>query len=251
MESAAKAPGKVAKLRDFADQKLGAKSHIEALVSHVARAVNRHKMDYGQLRYVFRQVRLRCEIEVPTTNGRRLKELPTGEELVRFYCAIENPMHRLVFEMLEQSGLRVSELCALQVARIDFAENLIFVSLGKGKKDRVTVMGNRLKEKLQLYLQGKKNRYLFETIRHTRFSTRRIEQLCARYKRKSGIEKELTPHTLRHVWNTRLAEAGVSEERRAILAGHENSETQRIYTHLSAGGLKDEIVAVLDKISRR
>lgn len=240
----------VPKLQDFADQRTGAKSHIEALVGHIARVVNRHKMDYGQLRYVFRQVRLRCDIEVPTTKGRRLTELPTTEQLAQFYGVIDNPMHKLIFETLEQTGLRVSELCSMQVARIDFGGNLIFVSQGKGRKDRLVVVGNHLKEKLQLFLQGKKNRFLFETIRHTKFSTRRIEQLCARYKIVAGIEKELTPHTFRHIWNTRLAEAGVSEERRAILAGHENSETQRVYTHLSAGGLKEEIVAILDKLGR-
>lgn len=245
------AASQVAKLQDFADQKLGAQSHVQALVAHIVRIANRHKMDYGQLRYVFRQVRLRCDIEVPTTKGRRLTELPTTEQLAQFYSVIESPMHKLIFETLEQTGLRVSELCSMQVARIDFGGNLIFVSQGKGRKDRLIVVGNYLKEKLQLFLQGKKNRFLFETIRHTKFSTRRIEQLCARYKNAAAIERDLTPHTFRHIWNTRLAEAGVSEERRAILAGHENSETQKIYTHLSAGGLKDEIVSILDKISRR
>ena len=241
----------IAKLHNFAAQKFTAKPHIAALVRHITREANRHKLDYHQLRYVFKQVRQRCQIEVPGNRGRRLKELPSTEELERFYNAIENPIHRLIFETLAQTGLRISELCSLRVDRIDFPANLIFVHEGKGKKDRVVVFGNVLKGKLELYLEGRPNKFLFESIRNTRFTPRRIEQICAHYREKAAIEKELSPHTFRHLWNTHLAEEGISEERRAVLAGHENSETQKIYTHLSAGGLKSEVIAVLDRISRR
>ncbi len=115
----------------------------------------------------------------------------------------------------------------------------------------MTVIGHKLVEKIALYLEGRNrnNRYLFESNRGTRYSTRRIEQICQHYKKKAGIEKDLTPHTFRHTWNTALASAGLSEERRAILAGHEpDSDVQQIYTHLSASGFKDEVVAMLDKI---
>ena len=238
---------KVVNLADFVDQSTNAKSHIQALVKHMAREVNRHKLDYAQLKYVFRSVRQRCGVEVTSSNGRRLIELPTQDELTRFYAAIKNPIHRLLFEVLANSGLRVGELVSLEVKRIDFTTNLVFVSLGKGKKDRVTVIGNRLKEKLNLYLEGRSNRYLFESNRHTKYSTRRIEQLCQAYKKLAGITKNMSPHTFRHLWNTALASAGLSEERRAILAGHEDQDTQKIYTHLSAGGFKDEVIAMLDR----
>lgn len=181
--------------------------------------------------------------------ARRLKELPSTDELAEFYAAIGNPLHRLIFETLEETGLRVSELCDLQVARIDFKTNLVFVHQGKGKKDRVTVIGNRLREKLQLYLQGRTNKFLFESGRHTKFSSRRIEQICKRYKERAGLAKDLTPHTFRHIWNTALATAGLSEERRALLAGHDGEDTQKIYTHLGAGGFKDEVIEILDRAS--
>jgi integrase len=116
--------------------------------------------------------------------------------------------------------------------RVDFTTNLVFVSLGKGKKDRVTVIGNRLKDKLGLYLEGRTNKFLFESNRNTKYRTRRIEQLCQSYKELAGVAKDLSPHTFRHLWNTALAAAGLSEERRAILAGHEHHDTQNTYTHL-------------------
>jgi integrase len=236
-------------LADFAVQNTAAKSHIQSLVRHVAREVNRHKLDYTQLKYVFRLVRERCEVEVPNTKARRLKELPSADELVRFYGVMEDPVHRLIFETLEETGLRISELCNLLVSRIDFKSNLVFVYQGKGKKDRVTVIGNRLREKLQLYLKGRANKYLFESVRHTKFSSRRLEQICERYRDKASISKDLTPHTFRHIWNTGLAIAGLSEERRALLAGHDGEETQKIYTHMGAGGFKDEVIEILDRAS--
>jgi integrase len=234
-------------LDNFVDQKTNAKSYIQTLIKHIAREVNRHKLNYGQLKYVFRSVRQRCEVEVSTVKRRRLIELPTQEEIILFYSVIKNPVHRLIFETLHNSGLRVAELCSLEVKRIDFQTNLVFVSQGKGSKDRVTIIGNRLKEKLALYLENRSNRFLFESNRHTKYSTRRIEQLCQRYKVMAGVTKEMTPHTFRHLWNTSLAAAGLSEERRAILAGHEDQDTQKIYTHLSAGGFKEEVIVILDQ----
>lgn len=245
------AAAKVEKLADFVDQKTAAKSHVQALIKHVAREARRHRMDYHQLRFIFRMARKRAEINVPAPQKRRLRELPSTAELSQFYAAISDPMHRLLFEVLEGTGLRVSELCNLQVARIDLAANLLFVSEGKGGKDRVVIIGNRLREKLELFLRGKDNRYLFETVRRTKFTPRRIEQLCGKYKLRAGIEKPLTPHVFRHLWATSLAAAGVSEERRALLAGHSSVEMQRHYTHLTGGGLRDEIVSVLDKIANR
>jgi integrase/recombinase XerD len=216
------------------------------LIKQISLAVNKDKITYRQLRYIFREVRQRCELEVPDQRRRKLKELPSKADLRAFYDEIEQPTHKLIFETLENTGLRVSELCNLLVERIDFETNLVFVNEGKGKKDRVTVMGNRLKEKLKIYLDNRKNRYLFETNRFSKFSPRRIEQLCMAYKIAAKISRDLTPHTMRHIWNTRLAEAGLTEEKRALLAGHENQETQKIYTHLGAGGFKGEVIAILD-----
>lgn len=238
---------KVVKFDDFAVQNAEAQSHIQAIVKVLSREVNRHKLNYHQLKYIFRIVRERCGIEVENSSSRRLYELPTAEELKQFYTMIDNPVHKLIFQTLEGTGLRISELCNLEVRRVDFKSNLIFVHKGKGDKDRVTVIGSRLLEKLKIYLEGRNNRYLFETQRHSKFSKRRIEQLCQEYAAQAQIGKRLTPHTFRHLWNTRLAEAGISREGREILAGHsKGSATQDIYTHLGVGGIKDSVLAVLD-----
>jgi len=240
---------KLIKLDSFAANSANAKSPIQLLIAHIGREVNRQKLSYDQLRYVFKTVRDRYDVTVPT-KPKKLYELPTAEEMALFYGAIKSPVHKLIFEVLENTGLRVAELCNLEVGRINFAKNLVFVSEGKGKKDRVTVIGNRALEKISIYLEDRNNRYLFESRHHTKYSTRRIQQLCQEYRKDAGITVDLTPHTVRHLWNTKLAEAGLSEERRALLAGHaDGSNTQKIYTHLSAGGFKDEVIEILDNHS--
>lgn len=238
---------KVVNMEDFVAKSGDAKSPIQVLIKSICRSVNLHKIDYDQLRYVFKAVRHQCELEAPN-RGQKLYELPTEEEMTRFYGVIEDPVHRLIFEFLDGSGLRVAELCNLEVSRIDFKGNTVFIKEGKGRKDRITVIGNQLNEKVSLYLAGRNNRYLFESNRHTRFTTRRIEQLCKRYKDLAGIERDITPHTFRHRWNTRLAEGGINRESREILAGHsKGSATQDIYTHMGVGGMKAEVIAILDK----
>ena len=125
----------VTNLSDFVAKTTDAKSPIQSLIKSISREVNRLKLDYRQLSYVFRIVRDRCGIEAPNQKKRRLRDLPTVDELKQFYDVIDDPIHRLIFEMMENTGQRVAELCNLQVSRIDFDTNLIFVSAGKGDKD--------------------------------------------------------------------------------------------------------------------
>ena len=107
--------------------------------------------------------------------------------------------------------------------------------------------GHKLKSLLELYLAGKNNRYLFESNNRTKFSTRRIQQIAMEYSEASGIK--IHPHLLRHLFATKLAEAGLSEDQRAVLCGHSpNSNAQQIYTHLSLAGVKDEAIKALDSL---
>ena len=233
-------------LHDFVTQKSNTKSPIQSCIKSLVRETNKHKFTYDQLKYIFKSVRVKCEIEVPKKK-KELYELPTQEQLELFYSVINNPTHKLMFETLEGTGLRVDKFCDLKITRIDWDNNTMFIKNAKGGKDRIIPFGNRLKDKLKLYLQGKNNVYLFESNRNSRFSVRRIEQICEQYVIKSGIEVKITPHTFRHIYNTYLAQNKVTKENRMLLTGHESEEVQDIYTHLAIGGIKDEIIDILDK----
>lgn len=231
---------------DFVDQNSKTKSDIQKCIKYLVRETNKNKFNYGQLRYIFRAVREKCEIEV-TKNKKTLYTLPTNEELSQFYAVIKDPVHKLIFYFLQFTGLRVSELCNLKVAQIDFEKNMIFIKEGKGRKDRVVPFGNKLKDNLRLYLETRKNRYLFESNRNSKYSTRRIEQICEKYYIDCGLMIKITPHTFRHIYFSFLAHNKVSKEHRMLIAGHSSGKTQDIYTHLNLDGIKDEIIKILDK----
>ena len=218
---------------------------MKDLIKTLVKETNKRKLTYDQLKYLFRQVRKNCKID-PEIKAHKLYELATTEELKKYYGCIESPLHRLIFKTLEGTGLRVNELCNLEIKHLDFPNNTILMKNGKGHKDRVIVFGNKLKETLSVYLLGRKNRYLFESNRGTRYSTRMIQILCKRYKELSGLSKKFTVHTFRHIWNTRLAENNILKEHRAMLAGHSNDKTQDIYTHLGVAGIKNRLIEILD-----
>ena len=89
-----------------------------------------------------------------------------------------------------------------------------------------------LKNELQIYLAGKKNRYLFATIRADKISPRRIQQMADIYSKKSRVH--VYPHLMRHLYCTFLTIAGISEDHRKVLCGHaKGSDAQQIYTHLT------------------
>lgn len=233
-------------VHDFVDQISNTKSHIQRCIKILIRETNKHKLDYGQLRYIFRRVREECEIEV-SGKKKSLFELPTRHQIDLFYSVIHNPIHKLMFEFLEGTGLRVSELAKLEINRIDFDQNLIFIKEGKGKKDRVVPFGNKIKDKLKIYLTNRNNRYLFESNRNSMFTPRRIEQICERYNTASGSNIPITPHTFRHIYFSYLAENQVSKEVRMMIAGHSNEKTQDIYTHLTISGQKSQVIEIMDK----
>jgi site-specific recombinase XerD len=208
---------------------------------------NKQKLSYDQLKNIFREVRSSCGIS-PTLPSSKLYDLPTSDELSSFYqTRWLTPIQKLLFKTLEGTGLRVSELCNLLIKDIDFKSNTIFVRNGKGHKDRITVFGNTLSQDLQLYLQGKPNKYLFESNRNTKYSPRQIERICEENKTRASISKKFTPHTFRHLYFTKLATHQVSKEYRAMLAGHSNDSTQDIYTHLGIAGIKDQLIKILDQ----
>lgn len=222
------------------------RAHIDEVTAMLVRKINQHRLNYHQLKNIFSVVRRKCRVDVPK-RGTALYEIPTKQELTLFYSAVKDPVHKLIFEVLEDTGVRVQELCHLRVQDIDFSNNTIFIKQGKGAKDRVTLMSDNLKDKLQLYLQAKNHKFLFESNRNTQYTTRRIQYLCTDYKNKTTIEKKFTCHTFRHLWNTRLALNNIPKEKRELLAGHSpNSKVQERYTHLSVDGFKDQIIKVLN-----
>ena len=221
-------------------------SVITRLSKQLARETRKHKLSYDQLKRIFVNVRKECGVEVPRVKNKML-ELPTDANLQKWFDSITDPIHKLIFQTMVQTGLRVNELVNLEVKHVDLANNLALVKEGKGGKDRMIVIGNKLRAQLEIYLAAKNNRYLFETIRNTKFSKRRIQMLAEEYSKKSGVHVHC--HMLRHIYITRLAYQNLNEDQRGILAGHaksSRSDLQSRYTHVTLSGIKDQAIAAID-----
>lgn len=212
-----------------------AKSEI---VTRIARIVRRSGLDYEGWRYVAKRVRKECSLQ-PAKKGRRLPRVLTAYDFRRFFEELDRSddiQHSLMLRLLFFTGMRVSELCNTQVADIDLDTCRIRVNQGKGGKDRTVLFGKSFAVTLRTHLASHPdNRWLFQTRRNTRYSTRRVQQIVASYAEKTGVEA--TPHTFRHqviTWLTR--HSGMADAELQLLTGHSKRETLSIYQHIALDG---------------
>ena len=219
---------------------------VSRLIKFLIREVRRHNLDHGSLRYVYREVKRRADLVTPRKT-KTLVQLYTQDEIDRFFSVIKDPVHKLMYEVLIGSGLRVSELASIEISNINFQAKTILV-LGKGRKQRLVLLSHRLCDQLKIYLSNRCQRYLFESVRKTKFGTRRIQGLFTEYKQLANISKKGNVHQLRHQYFSKLCDAGISREHRALLAGHSNTKTQDIYSHASLGAVSSEILNKLEEL---
>jgi integrase/recombinase XerD len=153
---------------------------------------------------------------------------------------------RAMLELLYATGLRVSELVALHYQQIDFSANYLTVK-GKGSKMRAVPFGQWARTKVLDYinevrpklLKGKSSSYVFVTRSGKPLSRQGFWKLIHRYALAAGIEKKVTPHTLRHSFATHLLEGGADLRSVQSMLGHADISTTQIYTHVSGARLKE------------
>lgn len=220
---------------NFGTQTEKAKSEI---VSQVARIVRRAGLDYEGWRYVAKQVRKECALR-PAKKGRRLPRVLNADDFRRFYEAVDKAddvQHALMLRLLFQTAVRVSELCGIQIGDIDLENHKIRINAGKGDKDRFVLFGKSFATALRTHIAAHpNNRWLFQTRRNTKYTTRRVQQIVKVYADQAGVTA--TPHTFRHqaiTWLTR--HSGLADAELQILTGHSRRETLSIYQHVALDG---------------
>jgi len=169
------------------------------------------------------------------------KKLPvvlTKEEVKRMIDVMENKKHRLVLMMLYSSGLRLSELLNLKVADLELDEKIGWVRSGKGDKDRLFILSDKLINDMENFMAGKQGLDYVFSGRKGRLSARLIQKIVAGAAKKAGIEKRVSPHTLRHSFATHLLESGENIRKIQELLGHASLNTTQLYTHVSTQELK-------------
>lgn len=182
---------------------------------------------------------------------RKETKLPTvasEEEVVRLLVAAANTKHQCIIGMLYSTGIRRGELINLRLADIDIDRRQVFVRGGKGKKDRVTVLSDRMINALNKYSSEWHPQYwLFEGPGGKRYSGTSIGMVVKNAVQKAGIKKNITPHVLRHSFATHMMERGTDTRYIQELLGHASIETTAIYAHVSRKNLA-KIKSPLDRI---
>ncbi len=150
---------------------------------------------------------------------------------------------RAVLELLFSTGLRVSELCALNRDSLDLSRDEFSVR-GKGSKIRVVFLSKNAKDSIRAYLAKRDDisEALFvgtQKRNPARLSARQIERLIRRYAVGAGIPGKVTPHTLRHLFATDLLLNGADIRSVQAMLGHSSITTTQIYTHMTDRQLRD------------
>jgi integrase/recombinase XerD len=223
---------------DFGTQSGKAKSKHARLVGQIARLVRREGLDYEGWRYVAKRVRQECDLR-PAKKGLKLPRVLTAEEFRKFYKVVdqaEDVQHSLMLRLLFYTAVRVAELCGIEVADIDLENCKIRVNQGKGSKDRYVLFGKSFATALRTHIAAHPNhRWLFQTRRNSRFTTRRVQQIVKQYAEQAGVR--VTPHTFRHqaiTWLTR--HSGLADAELQLITGHARRETLAVYQHVALDG---------------
>ena len=167
-----------------------------------------------------------------------LPNIMTMEEIKRFIDVIDNLKHKAIFMTVYGSGLRLGEIRRLKSSDVDSKAMRLFISQGKGKKDRYAVLSQASLDALREYWKKYKPRhpdgYLFLNREGTAYMTdRAIQDAFMKYHKKAGIAHHATVHTLRHSYATHLLEAGTSIFFIRQLLGHSTLSTTTRYLHVA------------------
>jgi integrase/recombinase XerD len=189
-------------------------------------------------------------IDMPKV-GRSLPRSLMEEEVEALLAAptVSDPLghrDRTMLEVLYATGLRVSELVNLKLSSVNLGQGVLRI-VGKGDRERLIPLGEEAVQWVQHFLLGprveilleRQTDYLFPTRRGDRMTRQAFWHIIKRHARSAGIQKELSPHTLRHAFATHLLNHGADLRVVQMLLGHSDLSTTQIYTHVARERLKD------------
>jgi integrase/recombinase XerD len=166
---------------------------------------------------------------------RVLPEVLSREEVAQLLAAALPGRDRMLLETAYSCGLRLRELLGLKVADIDSPRMVLHIRHGKGKKDRLVPLSQRLLDALRAYWQESRPAiWLFPGVKAgTALTSSTVQRLCRRTALRAGLSKRIHPHTLRHSFATHLLEAGVDLLSVQAILGHSHFNTTAKYLHIS------------------
>ncbi len=218
-------------------------------IKKIVKIVLEEGWNYEDWRYASRAIREKASL-YPKRKAQKLPRILSEEHFKSFYSEIEkanNLEHELMLKLLFFSGVRVQELTSIKMADVYVDESKIFIEQGKGSKDRYVLFNQDFKMALKVYITNHpKNRYLFQTRLHNRYTTRRIQQIVKHYAKKAGVDA--SPHSLRHQMLTWLTKHGFNDAELMLISGHSSKDSLKIYQHLSLGDIQGKYQEAMKKV---
>jgi integrase/recombinase XerD len=183
--------------------------------------------------------------------GRSLPKSLSEEEVEALLTApaVTDPLghrDRTMLEVLYATGLRVSELVNMKHNQVNLTQGVLRI-VGKGNRERLIPLGEEAVRWLQQFIGGarleilleRQTDFLFPTRRGDKMTRQAFWHIIKRYARKAGVQKELSPHTLRHAFATHLLNHGADLRVVQMLLGHSDLSTTQIYTHVARERMKE------------
>lgn len=215
------------------------KRYLLALFDH-DRASQTVSQYFHAIRFYYLEV-LRQRFHMDWRTPKRPQRLPSilsRAEIQKMLNAVVNLKHRLILALAYGAGMRISEVQNLRIADIDFEEGVVRIRQAKGKKDRVTLLPERIADDLRMFAAGRAHdEILFFSERGGKLCARSLQNVFTSALARAEIRKPATFHSLRHSFATHLLENGTDVRFVQELLGHANIRTTQIYTHVTNSAL--------------
>ena len=207
---------------------------VDPLVRMLVNEARQRRLTYGQFNKIAHQARAQLGLR-PPHGPRRLPRILSEDQLEKFYEEIdraENIQHQVMLRAIFFLGVRVNELCRIEMGDVMLTENKIFIDRGKGNKDRVVLFPDSFALVLQSHIRAHpENRYLFESNRKTRYSTRTVERIVKKYAAAAGLEAH--PHLFRHQLWSYLTQEKLTDAQIQLISGHSSKKSLEVYQHIT------------------
>jgi len=184
----------------------------------------------------------------PPRAKRKLPVVLDLSEVESLFSVTKNLKHKAILMLTYSSGLRASEAANLKLTDVDSKRMMVRVTQGKGGKDRYSILSQRALEQLRQYWRKyRPTEWLFEGAKKDDpITTHSLQLMFYAAKKRAGITKPASIHTLRHSFATHLIEAGTSLHHVQMLLGHRSPVTTTVYLHVSRLNLA-QVVSPLDR----
>lgn len=221
---------------------LRAIKHFLLSLENKGASAETRNLSLSALKFYYRHV-VRSKRPIDIRTAKRNQSLPvvlSRDEIARMLEVTKNVKHKLMLALSYGAGLRVSEVVALKVQDLDLNEMTIHIKQAKGKKDRISVLSQKIIPELRGLVVGKLGHDLvFPSEWGGQLTTRTAQKIFEHALAWAHIDKSATFHSLRHSFATHLLENGTDVRYVQELLGHYNIRTTQRYTHVTNPKLKN------------